>query len=462
FSTATGRLELSYSGDHPSYLFARLQAMFPNVKQTTDAERPFAADAVQAAAIVCRQSANEKPKEVADCVDELLSRREYRFTPLDEDTVKSLYGERITLSASRIDRFASCKYAYFMQYGLKAQPWKQAKFDAPIFGTFVHWVLEHTVHEIRTGCGFDAVTDAQVAELTAKYIREYTETFMPDLDDRGERFAYLYQRNFDEVRSVAEDVIRELRSSKFVPVDEELSFSFDDDGLQPVRIDGKKASCNVIGYVDRVDLYERDGQYYCRVVDYKTGRKDLDYAEILCGQGLQMLIYLFTLEKFGAERYGKPILPAGVMYVPARTDMQAMEPGSDVQQLYEARMKNRRRKGLVLHDESILLAMEDAEQPQYLPCKKKKDGYSGDLADGEQMRKLGRFVTQAVADMTDEIASGTVMPDPIIRGPMHSACQYCDFAQVCHMDLGHHQIRNIKSVKPDHFWNEVDRRLEHE
>ena len=34
--------------------------------------------------------------------------------------------------------------------------------------------------------------------------------------------------------------------------------------------------------------------------------------------GLQMLLYLFTLEKHGAERYGKEIVPAGVLYVPAR------------------------------------------------------------------------------------------------------------------------------------------------
>ena len=462
FSLATDRLELCCSAEQPSFIFTRMQSIFPNVTLTTDADRPFAADELQAAAIVCREHSAVCPQELSAIRDDLKLRTEYTFTPMSEQTVQELYGNRITLSASRIDKFASCKFAYFMQYGLKAEPWKQARFDAPIFGTFVHWVLEQTVHEIRTTCGFAALTDELLAEMIKKYISAYTQRYMPDLSDRGARFAYLYERNFDEVLSVAEDVVRELRASKFIPVDEELAFSFKEGGLNPVEIAGKNASCQIIGYVDRVDLFERDGKYYCRIVDYKTGHKDFDYAEILCGQGLQMLIYLFTLEKFGAERYGKPLIPAGVMYVPARTDMQPLKPGCDIVDLQTARMKTRRRKGLVLHEEGILKAMEDTDAPQYLPCRKKKDGYTGNLADAAQMQMLGKFVTQSVADMADEIVSGNVTPDPIIRGPMHSACQYCDYASVCHMDLCKHEMRSIKSVKPEQFWSEVERRLEHE
>ena len=74
--------------------------------------------------------------------------------------------------------------------------------------------------------------------------------------------------------------------------------------------------------VDRVDLCTVNGKTYFRVVDYKTGRKDFDYADILNGEGLQMLIYLFALQKYGKERYGRELLPAGVLYVPAREDMQ--------------------------------------------------------------------------------------------------------------------------------------------
>ena len=33
------------------------------------------------------------------------------------------------------------------------------------------------------------------------------------------------------------------------------------------------------------------------------------------------------LRKYGAERYGKPLIPAGVLYVPSRSDMERVDPG---------------------------------------------------------------------------------------------------------------------------------------
>ena len=39
-----------------------------------------------------------------------------------------------------------------------------------------------------------------------------------------------------------------------------------------------------------------DGGYF-RVIDYKTGHKEFDYTDLLCGQGLQMLLYLFAIER---------------------------------------------------------------------------------------------------------------------------------------------------------------------
>lgn len=39
------------------------------------------------------------------------------------------------------------------------------------------------------------------------------------------------------------------------------------------------------------------GGKYFRVIDYKTGHKDFDYTDLLCGKGLQMLLYLFAIER---------------------------------------------------------------------------------------------------------------------------------------------------------------------
>ena len=71
------------------------------------------------------------------------------------------------------------------------------------------------------------------------------------------------------------------------------------------------------GKIDRVDLFREDGQLYVRVIDYKTGKKEFRLSDLLCGLNMQMLLYLAALAENGEERYGAPLLPAGVLYMPS-------------------------------------------------------------------------------------------------------------------------------------------------
>lgn len=41
---------------------------------------------------------------------------------LSRGAVRALYGERINMTASRLERLRSCHFAYFMEYGLRAKP----------------------------------------------------------------------------------------------------------------------------------------------------------------------------------------------------------------------------------------------------------------------------------------------------------------------------------------------------
>ena len=52
--------------------------------------------------------------------------------------------------------------------GLRAAPWKQAEFDAPLFGSFVHDVLEHVVRAAQENGGFAAMTEGLCDRLKAQ------------------------------------------------------------------------------------------------------------------------------------------------------------------------------------------------------------------------------------------------------------------------------------------------------
>ena len=52
-----------------------------------------------------------------------------------------------------------------------------------------------------------------------------------------------------------------------------------------------------------MDGWLHDGRLYLRVVDYKTGKKSFDLSDLRYGLGIQMLLYLFTLEQEGARLF---------------------------------------------------------------------------------------------------------------------------------------------------------------
>ncbi len=460
-SAAEQRVCLVTSAEQASFLYERTKTVFPAIREQTAERFPFFPDRAAAAAAALRQPAlPELPEALKRETDTLAEQRAYTHAQMQPETVRALYGSVLQLSASKIDCFAGCRYAYFLQYGLRAKPWKQAEFDAPQFGSFVHDVLEHTVREAQTRGGFGVMTDAEILQLADACMDACMKTYLPQGDARASREAYLSARNRQETAAVVMDVARELRLSQFKPAAEELKFA-KDGAFPPIAYSGKTGSAQLVGQIDRVDVYETEKASYFRIVDYKTGHKDFEYTELLYGRNLQMLLYLFALQS-AQKAAGKPIQPAGALYVPGRCDMVKLDPGEAPEEAELERRKQLRRKGLVLNDETILHAMEAFDkQPEYLPVQVRQEALTGDLVSPEQLKQLERFVSGQVAAMIDEIYAGKTAPNPIDRGPADPACRYCDYAAVCHKDVCESTPRRFAAVSAEEFWAEVERRLQH-
>ena len=461
-SAAEQRVCLVTDSVQPSFLYTRTSALFPALQPVPAEDFPFLPDCAAAAGAALQQITlpDWLPEAVLLEARTLSQRCTYSFTAMRPEAVRALYGRTIPLSASKIDRFAGCRYAFFLQYGLRAAPWKQAEFDAPLFGSFVHDVLEHVVRAAQENGGFAAMTDGEISALTERCMDACMGTYLPQGEAAASRERYLSARNRQEAAAVVMDVARELRLSQFAPAAEELRFA-PGGPLPPIEYRAKSGSGLLTGQIDRVDIYEADGTRYFRIIDYKTGHKDFDYAELLYGKNLQMLLYLFALESY-QKQTGQPMQPAGVLYVPGRCDMVKLKPGEDPAHADNERRKDLRRKGLVLNDEAVLHAMESYEKkPQYLPFEHGPDGLAGDLASPAQLAELERFVTGQVESMIDEILSGVTAPNPINRGPSDTECKYCDFSSACHKDVCSVNTRRFASVTPEEFWQELERRLEH-
>ena len=374
---------------------------------------------------------------------------------LSPAAVEALYGRHLRLSASRIDRFAACRFAYFCQYGLRARRYEPNGFHPPEIGTFMHYVLENTAREAKARGGFSALSDEQLHQLTDRFVQEYVHTELNDFQEKSSRFVHLFQRLTEDVHRVAADMAAELRRSAFEPLDFELDFAKAQD-MRPLELGEGEESLQLTGIADRVDGWVYQGKLYLRVVDYKTGKKEFSLSDVWYGMGLQMLLYLFALEADGEPRYGMPVVPAGVMYVPARSAILSMEQNPDQEAVRKEHEKLLRRSGLVLADEAVQEAWERGEDKRYIPLKIGRGGKptADTLASLEQLGLLAGHIRQTLTEMAKELRRGSIAADPYYRTQQENACLNCEFYDACHFADGENgeRCRVMPKLSGNQVW----------
>ena len=440
----------------PSFLVERLSVLFPQC--VSAAELPLPPDRLITLAAgdpYARRILEDTYGEAFGRLDRAAGWQRGKLSPA---AVRRLYGEKVAMSASRMDKYKSCHFAYFLQYGLEARPRRRAGFDAPEYGTLIHYVLEHVLKAAREKGGVPNCTDDEIREMTRRAVTDYVNTQLGGMEHQTPRFRYLFRRLQAGVRGIVDNVIDELRSSDFQPILFELGFGSGQE-LPPVEIRSNGVTLRVSGFVDRVDGWEKDGRLYVRVVDYKTGRKSFDLTEVWNGLGLQMLLYLFTLEEKGARILGKKPDPAGVLYLPARDAMIAGSRSMDEGERRALLDKELVRRGLVLANDEVIRAMEHGEGGiRFLPLKvsARTGAITGDaLVTAERLGRLRRHTRHVLEDICREIASGNIDADPFWRGPEKNACRYCDYAQVCQFEEGMDRRRWAPTLRANEFWESL-------
>ena len=476
------RLTVTYrtcGGAVPSPLIAMIDQILPHHRVDT-AERDDGADLETAQECFARLSQRRGvPDAVTAAMGEALSALpQYagRMAAADraagrapwhlEDPAmaRGLFGTDLCLSASRTDRFYRCRFSYFCRYGLEVQQRRPADVDAALFGTVVHEVMEKlllrfvrdgTLSRLRQNAAaranmapadaaadeaaeqerLNALLSAQVHEAAERLLRE-------ELGGReGKSGSFLYRIGLAERAAVNMlwHTLMELRQSEFVPQDMELPIlpkteqTEGEDAIFALRLPFSRGTVSVTGKIDRVDLYVRpDGTAFVRVVDYKTGKKDLKLSEVAMGLNTQMLLYLFIVCD-NSRRYlegSGELQPAGVLYRQL-SDLAVVRSKGDMMQ---ARLKSMCMKGVVLDDPGIIQAMEQDAQGVFIPAKLGKAGETaGSTVTKKQFMLLRGVVEQLLTGMAEQLMDGDIAALPL-KTSDRSPCEWCDYRPVCARD----------------------------
>lgn len=458
FCCATNSVMASCGSDQPSFVFARLISMGGPVCRYVAGSGRILTDPKQAASYLASLNNRDAACELGllDEFEAVSRRADFSLGKVSPEQITALYGKKLNLSASQVDKQADCRFSYFLRYGLRAKELKEATVDPAEFGTYFHAVLERTARRVMELGGFHAVSLEDTVELSLMYSAEYIAQRFGALDSG--RAAYLFERNVQELKYLIQELWMELSHSAFAPDQFEVGFG-EGKKMPAVQITGARLDAQLGGFVDRVDKWHDGSNNYFRVVDYKSGKKTFDYCDVFNGMGLQMLLYMFALEQGGEEILGNHPLPAGVQYFSARFPYLSEDYRLPEDIAEKERGKTLKRKGLVLADEDVLAAMQPEGAPDRLMIGHSKAGeLTGDVASAEQFRMLRSYVFKILKRLVNEIASGDVSPNPYTRGESHNACRFCPYGSVCHKSTVSGR-RNYQAMKPQRFWEEVEKEV---
>ncbi len=454
---ASDSVTLCCGDGQPSFVFNRLASVRGAVLEYEEHPLDGVTDPFEAAAWLSAVGQEDIARnlDIGPMYDRLSEAADYDYGKISQENIRRLYGHRLELSASQIDKQANCRFSYFMRYGLRVDELKEAVVDPAQFGTYFHAVLEKTADRVMQLGGFHEVSLEKTVELALQFSAEYIEENFGQLD--SSRMQYLFGRNVEELRFLIEELWNELHVSQFEPSLFEVGFG-DGERMPAVEIEGACIPAQMRGFVDRVDQWNDGHNNYFRVIDYKSGKKSFDYCDVFNGMGLQMLLYMYALEQNGETIMGSQPLPVGVQYFSARFPFENGASHYDETQASQERGKLLKRKGLLLGDEAVLRAMQPEGAPDRLSVKIKKGSISGDCADRAQFGMLKKYVFHILRDLIAQIDSGNVSPNPYTRGDF-GACSYCPYGSICHKASVEGR-RDYRSMDAGRFWAEVAKEVE--
>lgn len=471
FTAPSCRLYISYTEDAeqehaPSFLLERILTLFPEVSVQRFSLRPWEhmtpemlAELFFIAEQNGRTGLHDSIRQTAPhckALEDHIIAAETAALPRDlivpERFTKKLFGLPVKLTASRLDSLGSCPLSFFLNYGLKARPRKAAVFDATEFGTFLHYMMEHTVDQMVQALPPSA---SESHRLVQQYMEPYLATRLRDTEILSDRQKYIFERNGVEVEQLLLGIAQEFAASDFRPCAYELQFG-NGKKLEGVSVSGSLGEGVLEGTVDRVDVWKDREQEYFRIIDYKSGSgTKFDYTKLYGGLGMQLMLYLFTLARVGIPGVSEHPVPAGALYYPAHKLMKSSKhPIKTDREEQTLRKDDIKCTGLLLGDETVLDAMaHDEKGRKQLPISSKKDSPRDFCITPKQMDVLEAFIHRRMGEAVDKVCAGEFTPEPFYRGPDNNPCIYCDYVDICQKDDSFCASFYHPTLHAKDFWN---------
>ena len=381
----------------------------------------------------------------------------YENTPISRGVALALYGRKMEGSVTRLERFAACAYAHFLQFGLKLSERQTSSFESVDMGNIYHAALQRYSLKLEDSpYDWFGVPDETREALAAEAMQEAIEGYSDMSIYASAESQYRTKRMMRIFQQTVWALTKQVRAGQFVPKEFEVRFSELDhmDALEYALSDD--VTMKLTGRIDRMDTFD-DGERLCvKVIDYKSGNTSFDLIRIYQGLQLQLVVYMNAAMELGkAKNATKDVLPGGILYYHIDDpvlDVDAELTDADAE---HALLQALRPDGLVNADAQVYLAMDEnlEGKSEVIPVELKKSGElsaRSKVATTEQFGVIEEYVHNKIAEQGQKIYAGDVSVNPYQNGT-DCSCNFCPYASVCGIDTkipGYH-YRTLESMKKD-------------
>ena len=356
---------------------------------------------------------------------------------IKQENIDKLYGNTLTTSISKLERYRSCPFSYYLQYGLKVKPQEELKIQTLNTGTFIHEVIDEFFEMVKEdGIELETITDEELSNIIDKIIDKKLGQNKNYIFTSTAKYRALVVRLKKIIKKALKYIIETIVKSRFEVLGTELEFG-EKGKYKPIRLtldNGKRVE--IIGKIDRIDTAQGEDGKYLRIIDYKSSIKNIDLNEVYAGLQIQLLTYLDAACK------EEDLMPAGILYFSMLEQMIKSDRRMDQEQIEEKIRNNFKMKGLILADVKIVKLHDktlEKGSSALVPAYIDKDGNLSEKKTSgvtkEQFADLQKYMYKIIKQISMEILSGSIDLKPFYKDKK-TPCKYCDYKSICGFNMG--------------------------
>lgn len=473
FSTAEEKLYILYSasdinGDNlrKSLIISRIKKVFPKI-----IEQKVEKDEVLTKNITFSKLLNHLGEEEWNEVYEWYNRhynfklkkalegREYTNVPtnINIENIQKLYGNNLKTSISKLEKYASCPFSYFLTYGLRLS--SKEKLDVrPIdTGSFMHDVIDKFFKQLNEENISVKDVDDDIIERIVDGIVEEKLMFGSKFT-LAPKYKIMCERLSKVLYTSIRYIVESLKDSSFEVLGTEVVFNNKEGSTYPpINLETKDGKhIQIEGKIDRIDIAKLPDGKYIRIIDYKSSKKDIELNKVIAGLQLQLITYIDAICK------NEKVMPAGALYY------SLIEPqikkgrliNDDKAEIEKLIRQNYKMNGLILADINIVKAMDNSfdgisssKIPIEIDKKTNEIKESTNLVTREEFENLQKYANKIIKQIANEILSGNIEIKPFYNNKSMSKtpCSYCEFKSICQFNpkLKNNNYRFIPNMEKE-------------